>query len=104
VSLDCPFHFTSELGTKLVPVSESVKFLSLEAIAGGLRLNNEGAGLLTVNSAGAYTNESGGGSNTTILAVPALAMSAADIVALSWSSSTKVVGRSVPFQRTLTPL
>ena len=42
----------------------------------------------------------GAGLNTVILAVPALAISAAGICAVSWVLLTKVVVRSAPFQRT----
>ena len=45
----------------------------------------------------------GVGVKTVTVAVPATAMSPAEIAALSWEADTSVVGRSEPFQRTTDP-
>src|SRR5512145_3229450 len=66
-----------------------------------LRVNDEAGGLI-VNDSAFETPPSGLATVTS--AVPAVAMSAAAIAAVSWLALPNVVGRPLPFHRTLAPL
>ena len=72
--------------------------LPIAALLGEIELN-VGAGLVIVNVLPAEVPPPGVGLNTLTEAVPAEAMSAAEICACSWVLLTNVVVRSLPFQR-----
>src|SRR5687768_5009665 len=71
----------------------------MAALLGEIELN-VGAGLLIVNVLAAEVPPPGVGVKTVTEAVPAVAMSAAEICACSWVLLTNMVVRSLPFQRT----
>jgi hypothetical protein len=95
-----PFHLTIEPLTKLVPFTVSVKAPPSAVAEDGLRLVIAGAGLLMVKICAFDVPPPGVGLNTVTLAVPALAMSAAVIAAVSCVVLTYVVVRSTPFHLT----
>jgi hypothetical protein len=91
---------------KLVPVSASVKSAPpAVALVGEIELSvGVGFGALIVNVCAPDTPPPGVGVKTVTDAVPALAMSLAEIVAASCVLLTQVVVRSAPFHRTTDPL
>jgi hypothetical protein len=99
-----PFQFTVEPFTKLVPFAVSVKAVPPAIAPAGLKLVRVGAGLLTAKLSAAEVPPPGVGVNTVIGTLPAVAMSAAVIAAVSCVALTNVVARALPFQRTLAPL
>ena len=97
-----PFHRTTDELTKLLPVTASVKsappataLLGLRAVATGV-----GFGATIVNVSAADVPPPGAGVATVTGTEPAVAMSAAVIVARSSVALTKVVERGAPFHRT----
>ena len=96
-----PFHRTTEFAKKLVPLTVSVKALLPATTVLGARLVRVGDGLLMVKVNALVVPPPRVGLKTVTLAVPALAKSAAGIVALNCVALPKVVVRSAPFQRTL---
>src|SRR6266404_29508 len=96
-----PFHCTVLPLMKPVPVTVSVNAAPLTSALLGLRPVSVGAGLFTVNVCAAEVPPPGAGVRTVTLAVPAAAMSAAVIAAVSWMVLTKVVGRAAPFHCTV---
>src|SRR6266850_3991819 len=96
-----PFHCTVLPLTKPVPVTVSVNAAPLISALLGLRPVSVGAGLFTVNVCAAEVPPPGAGVRTVRLAVPAAAMSAAVIAAVSWMVLTKVVVRAAPFHCTV---
>src|SRR5439155_13134505 len=96
-----PFHCTVLPLTKPVPVTVSVNAALLISALLGLRPVSVGAGLFTVSVCAAEVPPPGAGVRTVTLAVPAAAMSAAVIAAVSWMVLTKVVGRAAPFHCTV---
>src|SRR5258708_7171592 len=87
--------------TKPVPVTVSVNAAPLTSALLGLRPVSVGAGLFTLNVCAAEVPPPGAGVRTVTLAVPAAAMSAAVIAAVSWMVLTKVVVRAAPFHCTV---
>ena len=96
-----PFQRTTELAKKLVPLTVKVKALLPAMTVLGARLVMVGDGLLMVKVSALVVPPPGVGLKTVTLAVPALAKSAAGIVALNCVALPKVVVRSAPFHRTL---
>src|SRR5437762_293802 len=96
-----PFHCTVLPLTKPVPVTVSVNAALLISALLGLRPVSVGAGLFTVSVCAAEVPPPGAGVRTVTLAVPAAAMSAAVIAAVSWMVLTKVVVRAAPFHCTV---
>ena len=98
-----PFHLTTELEMKLVPFTVSVKAAPPAVADEGLRLAVLGTGLsgtLIVKVWALEVPPPGVGLKTVTLAVPAEAMSAARIEAVTWVALTYVVVRFVPFHLT----
>ena len=96
-----PFHLTVLPVTKFEPVTVSVKALPAAKVELGFRPEIAGAGLLMVNVAEPLTAIL---LLTVIVAVPAVAISAAVMAAVSWLLLTKLVVRSLPFHLTVLPL
>jgi hypothetical protein len=90
--------------TKFVPVMVRVKLPLPATAVAGLMLLIVGAGLLMVNVTAPDSPPPGAGLKTVTFAVPAVATSLAGMAAVSWVLETKVVVRSLPFQRTTEPL
>src|SRR5262245_19197076 len=100
-----PFHCTTELPTKLLPFTVSVKAAPPAGALLGVSVATAGTGLFAALivkvAAGVDTPPPGAGLNTVTEAVPALAMSAAEICAVNCPPSTNVVVRFAPFHRTI---
>jgi hypothetical protein len=95
-----PFQCTFEPETKLEPFTVRVKAgPPAVALLGEIELI-AGTGLLTVNVFEADVPPPGPRFVTVTLIVPAVAMSAAEIAAVSWVRLEKVVVRAAPFQLT----
>jgi hypothetical protein len=99
-----PFQRTTAPLTKLAPFTVRVKADPPVVAELGLRLVIVGVGLLTVNDSTPDKPPPGAGLDAVTLAVPAVAMSAAEIEAVSTLELVYVVVRSEPFQRTTAPL
>src|SRR5205823_4057120 len=95
-----PFQRTTELVTKFVPVTVSVNCVPPATTAAGLSPVVVGTGFEIGRASGFDVPPPGAALNTVTGAVPAVAMSVAGIVAVSWVADTYVVVRSVPFHRT----
>ena len=95
-----PFHWTTELELKPLPLTVSVNATPLALAVVGLRLVVAGTGLLIVRVWALEVPPPGAGVNTVTEAVPATAMSAAGIAAVNRVEETNVVVRSAPFQST----
>jgi hypothetical protein len=95
-----PFQFTTELETKFVPVTVSVKAAPPAVAVEGESVVTVGVPTLTVKDA---ADEVPPESVTVMLAVPALAMSLAGTAAVSCVGLTYVVVSAVPFQFTVAP-
>ena len=98
-----PFHLTTEPLTKLVPLTVSVKADPPAVAEEGLMLVVVGTGLsgtLIVKVWAFEVPPPGVGLKTVTWAVPAVAMSAARIDAVTWVEETYVVVRFVPFHLT----
>jgi hypothetical protein len=98
-----PFHLTTELEMKLVPFTVRVKATPPAVADEGLRLVVVGRGLsgtLIVKVWALEVPPPGVGLKTVTLAVPAVAMSAARIDAVTWVALTYVVVRFEPFHLT----
>ena len=99
-----PFHRTTEVDIKPVPVIVSVS-VPLPAVAEpGLILLMVGSGLLIEKFTAFDVPPPGPGLKTEILEVPPAARSLAAMEAEIWVLLTKTVARFDPFQRTLDPL
>src|ERR1700688_135833 len=96
-----PFHCTLEDGEKFFPVTVSVK-LALPATF-ELGLNNVilGGGTLIANGKPFDVPPPGAGLAMVTVAVPTVAMSAAEISARKMALETKVVARALPFHCTV---
>src|SRR6267143_2550975 len=99
-----PFHCTVLPLTKPLPLTVSVKAAPPAVALVGDTDVSVGAGLFSENACAAVVPPPGVGVTTVTLAVPAVAMSAAVMAAVSWVALTKVVVRVLPFQRTVEPL
>ena len=98
-----PFHLTTELEIKFVPLTVRVKAVPPAVADVGLRLVVVGTGLsgtLIVKVWELEVPPPGVGLKTVTRAVPAVAMSAARIDAVTWVALTYVVVRFVPFHLT----
>src|SRR5207302_1465241 len=97
-----PFHRTTELPMNPLPFTVSVNAGSPATAPVGLSVVTAGAGFgatttkFTIGSAPRREE----GDTTVTVAVPALAMSAAEIGAVNWVPLTNVVVRAEPFHRT----
>src|SRR5919108_53171 len=98
-----PFHCTVLPGTKPVPVAVSVKAAPPAVALVGETVVSVGMGLLTENVCAAEVPPPGAGVTTVTVAVPAAAMSAAVMAAVSWVALTTVVVREAPFHCTVLP-
>ena len=99
-----PFQRRTEPLTKFVPLTVRANAEPPAMALAGLRLVIVGAGLLIEKVAALDVPPPGAGLKTVTLADPAVAMSAAGMLAERWVSLTYVVTRSLPFQRTTEPL
>jgi len=99
-----PFQRTTELVTKFVPVMVSVNPPLPATAVDGLIVVIVGNRLVMVKVAVLDVPPPGAGLKAVTFAVPAVATSLAGMVAVSTVLETKVVGRSLPFQRTTAPL
>ena len=99
-----PFQRTTEPLTKFVPLTVRLNAGPPTLALDGLRLVIVGAGLLLIEKVAALdVPPPGAGLKTVTLADPAVAMSAAGMLAVSRVSLTYVVARALPFQRTTEP-
>jgi hypothetical protein len=98
-----PFQRTTEVATKLLPVTVRVKLAPPAIRLLGESALVPGKGLLTVNVRAPDVPPPGAGVNTVTDAVPAVAMSLARMAAVSWVLLTNVVVRLAPFHRTTEP-
>ena len=98
-----PFHCTTEAETKLEPSTVIVKAESPSVALAGVKTIMAGTGLLMVKVAVFEVPPPGTGLKTVTSAVPAEAMSVGGMEAVNWVLLTKVVVRSLPFQRTTEP-
>ena len=98
-----PFQRTTEPLTKLLPFTVSVKAAPPAAALLGATVVNVGVEAPVIVKVRALEIAPPGFCTVTE-AVPAAAMSAAGIAAVSWVALTKVVVRFAPFQRTTEPL
>src|SRR5438105_4729345 len=103
VARSAPFHRTTEVLTKFVPVTVSVNCDPPTVADGGLRLVMVGIGLRIVKVCVLEVPPPGAGVKTVTAAVPASATSVGAIAAVSCVGETYVVARSAPFQRTTEP-
>lgn len=99
-----PFHRTVEPLTNPVPLTVSVNAAPPAMDEAGLRPVVAGTGLLIKKVWVLDVPPPGAGVNTVTWAVPAVAMSAADMAAVSWVEDTNVVVRLDPFHWTTEPL
>src|SRR4030095_13996896 len=95
------FHCTTEDETKPVPVTVRVKPAPPTVAVLGDMLLTVGAGFGMDSVAAAEAPPPGAGVKTVIAALPAVTMSVGGMEAVSSVALTKVVGRAVPFQRTM---
>jgi hypothetical protein len=102
VRLD-PFQSTVEPETKAVPFTVSVNPAPPAVAEVGLRLVVASTALLIVKVWALEVPPPGAGFTTVTEAVPAVAMSAAVIAAVTWVAETYVVVRLDPFQFTVEP-
>ena len=98
-----PFQRTVDTPlTKPVPFTVRVKADPPAVADAGLKLVMVGTGLLLIVNVSVFDVPPPGALlNTVTLAVPAVAMSAALMLAVNWVLDTYVVARSDPFQRTV---
>ena len=97
-----PFQLTTEPFTKLLPFTVSVKVGPPAAALLGESVVNVGVEALLIVKVRALETAPPGFCTVTE-ALPAAAMSAAGIAAVSWVALTKVVVRFAPFQLTTEP-
>src|SRR3989454_1016756 len=98
-----PFQRTVDPFTNPVPLTVSVKAAPPTVALVGVSPVIVGMGLLTGNVCAAEVPPPGVGVNTVTCGVPAVAMSAAGIAAVSWVALMKVVVRAAPFHCTALP-
>ena len=96
-----PFHSTTELDTKFVPVTVNVTSVPPAVAEFGEMSVRVGTGLLMVKVAALEVPPPGVGLNAVTLTVLPAAMSLAEIAAVNCVLLTNVVVRSEPFHRTL---
>ena len=104
VGRSLPFQRTFALLTKFVPVMVRVNPPLPATAVDGLIVVIVGDGFVMVKVAALDVPPPGVGLKTVTFAVPAVATSLAGMAAVSCVLETKVVGRSLPFQRTTAPL
>ena len=95
-----PYQYTVDVPTKPVPFTVRVKAGPPAVADAGLKLVMFGAGLLIVNGIGFEMTEPPDW-NTSTFFVPAVAMSAALMLAVNWVLDTYTVVRFDPCQRTV---
>lgn len=101
VVLAAPLKFTTEAATKLVPLTVRVKAAPPAVALVGESEVIVGARLLTVKLVAVDVPPPGAGFVTVTPSVPAVAMSAAVIEAVTWVALTNVVVRALPLNFTL---
>ena len=100
-----PFHFTRDVLTKLAPVTVRGKDAAPAVAEAGDKAVTLGAGLSMVKvRAAVEVPPPGAGLSTLTDAVPAFAIAAVGIAAVSLAEFTKVVVKAAPFQRILPPV
>jgi len=104
VVLAAPLNLTTEPGTKPVPFTVSVKATPPAVALGGTIEISVGTGLLMVKVCAFETPPPGAGFVTVTLTVPAVAMSAAVMAAVTCVPLTNVVVRFAPLNCTVAPL
>ena len=92
-----PFHRTTDLVLKPVPLTVRTKSDPPWAVDVGVMLVVVGTGLLNVRVLVLETPPTGAGVDTVISALPAVAMSDAGMDAVSWVAETYFVVRLDPF-------
>src|SRR5919108_211594 len=103
VARGAPFHCTVLSRTKPLPVAVSVKAAPPAVAVVGDTDVSVGTGLLIENVCAADVPPPGVGVTTLTTALPAAAMSAAVMAAVSWVVLTNVVARGAPFHCTVLP-
>ena len=93
------FHCTTEVLTNPEPFTVSVKDALPCGAPSGVMEERAGDGFVIVK-AGPFPMPEAPGVTTAMVAVPAVAISAALIAACNWLLETKVVGRALPFHWT----
>jgi len=96
-----PFHCTEEDGRKLAPVTATVNAPPPTIADPGLKSAIEGGANCTVNDTLLDVPPPGVGLATVTVAVPPLAMSVPSIAACKLVLERNVVGRELPFHRTV---
>ncbi|HTY77659.1 MAG TPA: hypothetical protein VMI34_07570 [Candidatus Bathyarchaeia archaeon] len=98
-----PFHWMTEVGTKPLPATVSVKAAPFCCALPGESEDNTGAGFtpVTVKAMALDVPPPGAGVVTVTAGEPALARSPAGMLAVSCVALTKVVGRLEPFHCTV---
>ena len=104
VALAAPLNFTTEAALKFVPLTARVNATDPAVALVGEIVAIVGDGLLTVKVSGVDAPAVGAGFVTVTLNVPAAAMSAAVIDAVSCVALTNVVVLAVPLNFTIAPL
>src|SRR5437660_3803009 len=103
VARSLPFQRTTEPETKFVPFAVSVNSAPPATSLAGASALSVGEGLLTEKLCSPELPPPGAGLKTVTVTVPPVAMSLAGMEAVSCMLLTKVVARSLPFQRTTEP-
>jgi hypothetical protein len=98
-----PFHLTTEVEEKFVPVTVSVKAEPPAGAQAGLRLVMVRGGMRIENVSAFEAPPPGAGLKTVIGTFPVAVILAAGTVALNCVGEPKVVARSAPFRLTLDP-
>ncbi len=104
VVLAFPLKFTTDVATKLVPLTVSVNAAPPAVPLAGETVVIVGRGLFTVNVCAADGPVVGAGFVTVTLNVPAVAMSPAVIAAVTWVALTNVVARETPLKLSVAPV
>jgi hypothetical protein len=98
-----PFHLTTEVDEKFVPVTVSVKAEPPAGAQAGLRLVMVRGGMRIENVSAFEAPPPGAGLKTVIGTDPTAVILLAGTVALNCLGESKVVARSAPFHLTLDP-
>src|SRR3990172_911459 len=104
VARSLPLNLTTEELTKLLPLRDRTKAASPRVAEACERLLSVGTGLFTMKLTALEAPPPGAGLMTTIVKVPAAAMSAAEISAVNCEPLMKLVLRLLPLNCTTEPL
>lgn len=99
-----PLKFTTELATKLAPLTDKAKGSAAAAMLEGLMAEMVGESAATGNSREVEVPPPGSGLNTKTTAVPSLSTSAAKMPAFNSVELTNVVLRACPPKNTVDPV